>query len=317
VLDVATADVLGFAGAPVQTQYAADVPGLEWRGNGAIGSVVKPFVLVEQLQSEREGRVHLPPGSFAPCERVFRYGDRRLRLLCDGHHGAGGRDPVEALAESCNIFFYQAGIGLGEEGLARALRRFGLLEATAGDPFAACWQPVVRGLPVAAPRMRESGAVLPRRAIGYSVEASPLHVARAYAALASGALPEIGLTTKPRRRVPLDDAIGEIGVVQEGLRACVRSGTASGLVGLRDLGVCGKTGTADVDDEHHENNAWFAGYAPCAASGMQLVFCAVVYWVPNGEHGADVAGELVSDFLASVQADSALCERYLAGGGGR
>ncbi len=313
VIDAHSGDVLAYAGSPIVSALARDVPGVWWTGNGALGSVVKPFVLVEQLQSERDGRPLLPIAAFAPCEHRFPFADQVLK--CSGHHGAGGRDPVEALADSCNVFYYQAGIGLGNDGIARALRRFGLLEAQAGDPFAACWQPSVRGLAVAPPTF-DGRTLIPQRAVGYGVAASPLHVARAYAACATGALPELGMTMTPRTRVLLDDVIAEIGLVQQGLRACVQNGTARRLPLLRDLDVCGKTGTAEVGLQD-QNNAWFAGYAPAAASGVQLTFCAVVYWVRDRVHGGEAAGELVSEFLAAVQADAALYERYLAGAGGR
>ena len=335
IIDANSGDVLAYAGWPIVSALARDVPGVIWSGNGALGSVVKPLVLVEQLQSELVGRPHRALASLEPCTGTFPYGGKILR--CVAHYEAG-RDPVEAIAESCNAFFYQCGIGLGDEGLARALRRFGLLEAPPGDPFAVCWQRSVRGLRVGAPVMSTvevpkdaaggpDGArqvtpryaeVLPKRAIGYGVQASPLHVARAYAAFATGALPTLGVRVgEPRSRVPLHDVVAEMAVVQQGLAACVDSGTGKRLKRLQALGVSGKTGTAEVTDSGN-NNAWFAGYLPAAGpSGMQLTFCAVVYFVPDGVHGADAAGRIVDDLLGMVQSDAVLAGRYLAPTEGR
>jgi cell division protein FtsI/penicillin-binding protein 2 len=162
--------------------------------------------------------------------------------------------------------------------------------------------------------------VLPRRAIGYGVQASPLHVARAYAALATGWLPTLGLRVGARPRVPLDDVTGEIVTTRKGLRACIEHGTASkrGLEVLDELGVCGKTGTAEVGIRDGENNAWFAGYLPDRGEPqVQLCCCAVVYWVRDQVHGAEAAGSLVADFLRAVRDDPELAARYLAPGGGR
>jgi cell division protein FtsI/penicillin-binding protein 2 len=315
-LDAGTGDVLAYAGAPLAAGAAASqVPGLVWRHTGDLGSVVKPFVLVEQLQCESLGRPHAPLASLAACGRTFRYGGQVM--TCGHAHGDAGRDPVEALAASCNLFFYQCAVGLGDEGIARSLRRFGLAPPTGpGDPFAACWQPQVRGLPAARPRRDAERTPLPKRAIGYGVEASLVDVARAYAGLATGWLPTLGLSPAPRPRVPLDDVVGELELARQGLRACVQRGTARRLRLLDELGVHGKTGTAEVG-ARGENNAWFAGWLPVGDAGLQLCLCAVVYWVEDGVHGGDAAGELVADLLHAVRADPGLQGRYLTTGGGR
>lgn len=324
VLDARTGDVLAYAGAPVVSDLPVHLPGVMWRGNGAIGSVVKPLVLIEQLQAIAAGRPHRPLAELEPCAgtNTLRYGGRQLS--CDKPHGHAGNDPVIAIADSCNSFFYQVGIGLGDEGLARALARFGMQPQAPGSPFADCWQARVRGLAVARPRAdgpangRAAYNLLPSRAIGYGVEASPVDVARAYAALATGVLPTVSLRTGERRPVVLlDDVVGELEVVREGLRACVQSGTARRLAVLQELQVAGKTGTAQVL-KSGENNAWFAGYLPDAGnSGVQLVLCGVVYYVADKRHGGDAAGQLVEDFLAALRADAELAAAYLPYGGGR
>lgn len=303
VVDARTGDVLAYAGAPVATPWVRNLAGIEWIGNGSIGSLVKPFVLVEQLKAEAMGWAHRPLGAFEACNG---------RNCGRNAHWDGGKDPVDALAESCNSFYYQAAIGLGEDGVGRALRRFGLGAPAAGDPYAACWQPAIAGIPAPPPARDVARTALPQRAVGYGVEASPLHVARAYAGLATGFLPTLGLTSQPRPRVPLDDVVGEMALAERGLRACVQTGTARRLRLLDELGVCGKTGTAEVG-ANGQNNAWFAGYLPpLGDEGVQLCFCAVVYWVQDEVHGGDAAGQLVVDFLEQIQRDAGLRRRFLA-----
>ncbi len=316
VIDARTGDVLAYAGAPIVSASARDVPGVVWQGNGAIGSVVKPFVLVEQLQSELVGRPHRPIADLNVCSGVLKYGGTLLH--CSHTHGDAGRDPVTALAESCNSFFYQCGIGLLDDGMARALRRFGLMEpAGPDDPFVACWQPSVRGIAAARPRV-DLDTVLPQRAVGYGVEASPLSVARAYAALATSCLPTVGLLLgEARPRVALGEVEVELEVVRKGLRACMQTGTGKKLLLLDDFQVLGKTGTAEVGLQD-QNNAWFAGYLPWAGrDGVQLCFCACVYWVADRVHGGDAAGQVVVDLLAALQGDAELNARYLQPEGGR
>jgi cell division protein FtsI/penicillin-binding protein 2 len=82
-------------------------------------------------------------------------------------------------------------------------------------------------------------------------------------------------------------------------------------VTLRDLGASGKTGTAELTSAG-DNNAWFAGYLPGAsAGGVRLAFCAVVYFVPDSEHGAEAAGGLLEGVLRQVARDPKLSWRYL------
>lgn len=305
-------DVLALAGAPAEIEGEGRVPAvLAWRVTGSIGSVVKPLFALEQLTSARQGLPHAPHAGFAPCERVWRHGGRTFE--CDGHHGAPGTDPVAALGRSCNVFFFQAAQGLGEAGLRRALWRFGLEEPLGGGGDGR-YQARPAGLPPAlAPAPRWTGArALPMRGIGYGIEANPLHLARAYAALATGALPELGFVRDQRRPArPLGADAGDLATVQAGLYDCVVAGTAARIPGLAAFDVHGKTGTAEISADG-ANNAWFAGYLPHAApDGVQLAFCAVVYAVPHGVHGAEAGGELVAEVLEAIAADPVLRARYL------
>jgi cell division protein FtsI/penicillin-binding protein 2 len=229
-------------------------------------------------------------------------------LTCEGH-GAAGADPVHAIAHSCNSFFYQAAAGLGADGLQRAYRCFGWTGDESDEPV---YQLRVAGVEMVGRARAATGAhVLERRAIGYGVDASALHVARAYAALATGVLPRIGLVLEDRSAltVPLDVAPADLEVVRDVLESCVTRGTASKIEGLAELGVLAKTGTAEISTTTRHNNAWFAGYLTRAEP--TLAFAAVAYDVPDGQHGAEVAGELIASFLTAVYEDEALRAAYL------
>lgn len=309
VIDVHTGDVLACAGAPVTTENARHVPGVMWLGNGSIGSIAKPFVLVEQLESSRLGRAHTAPGDVEMCSGVFRY--RGLKLRCAQPHWGGGQSPRDALAKSCNCYFYQVGVGLGGEGVRRAFERFGLLAPQVTPTYGLCWQDQLQGI-AAAPGSLDGGRPVPSWAIGYGVQVSPLFVARAYAGIATGALPTLGLradVARDRVRVPASSET--LDVVRAGLDDVVQRGTARELRWLAELGVCGKTGTAERTGQG-DNNAWFAGYLPAAsAAGHQLAFCSVIYYVPDQSHGGDTAGAMAQDFFAAVASDPELSARYM------
>jgi len=312
IIDAHTGDILAVAGAPIRhTDKGSRVPGYAWLANGSIGSVVKPFVLLEHLEAQRLGRPHITTADLEPCREDFIY--RNTVLKCDHPHHERGRSPVTALALSCNLFFYQVGKHLGEDGVARALKRFGLIGSEDLDPFVACYQKRVPGLPLGVPSYYTTRH-LPNRAIGYGVATSPLMVARAYAGLATGILPTVGLRLgEARSYVELDASEESFEVVRQGLKECVERGTANKtfLAPFKRWGVHGKTGTAEVSDQNH-NNSWFAGYLPWTGrGGMQLAFCAVVYRVPDGVHGAKAAGRLVVNALTRLEADPTLKERYM------
>tara|TARA_R110002096_G_scaffold161998_10_gene329052 strand:+ start:484 stop:2928 length:2445 start_codon:yes stop_codon:yes gene_type:complete len=310
IIDALTGDVLALAGAPIRGEARRRMSGLVWEGNGSIGSLVKPFVLLEHLESQRLGRPCLAAESVKPCEQEILLGGRRLR--CEGMHWGHGVGPVVALAKSCNIFFYQAGNGLGADGFARALKRFGLLRSVDGDPFSGCWQPSVRGLRIAAPRL-DPNISLPRRSIGYGVQVPALFIARAYAGVATGILPEVDLRLGGERTfVPLGDIGESLAVVHEAMAECVQTGTAASLPMLKELDVRAKTGTAEISRVTKQNNGWFAGFIPWTGrGGMQIAFCAVVYRVPKSVHGDEAAGGMLVEFLHNLDKNPELRDRYL------
>lgn len=316
LIDAGSGDVLALGGAPQRIDDVPYTPGLSWRGPGDLGSVVKPFLLLEHEQAILAGRPHRSPDAIEPCKRGFPYGGRTL--MCSAAHWGDGQDPVQALSKSCNGYFFQLADGLGEAGVSRALRRFGLQPPDCDeDPMALCYQPRLAELRCSAPRV-VGRHELPMRGVGYGVEATPLAVARAYAGLATGRLPTLGLRAGERRpTVRLDVDAAALELVREGLRQCVLTGTARGQRSLRDFQVLGKTGTAEIGKQG-QNNAWFAGFVPWSGrGGVQLCFAAVVYWVPDRVHGGDAAGELVGNVLQAIASDAELHERYLRPESGR
>lgn len=324
VIDAQTGAVLALAGQPLDRDNPAKAepgepppparvklipPFSSWHSAGDIGSLAKPFVLLEYLAAQRAGAVR-PYAEFDPCARLYdKMPGTNRHFSCDGYHNQRGRDPAYALAESCNIFFFQAAKGLGRAGLIRAYERAGFSRSGEAE-LAPLFQDSVPGL---------GGWAMPRLAIervpnllfgiGYGVHANALSVARAYAALATGAMPRLHLTLTPIRdgeshaSVPLGAPAEDLDLVREGLRLCPLEGTTRSVRGLAQLGVWGKTGTAEVTKKQGGeagglNNAWFAGFVMAPTGRATLAFAAVRYVVP--EHGKESA-EMVVEFLEGLQ----------------
>lgn len=311
IIDANTGDVLACAGAPIVTDNARHVPGVMWNGNGSIGSVAKPFVLVEHLESQRLGRPHMPSSEIDMCTGSFTYAGQKL--YCPPKHWGGGQSPRAALVQSCNSYFYHVAKGLGEDAVFRGFERFGLLQRKVAPEYKLCWQGQIEGISAARGDV-DPRRVLPSKAVGYGIQVSPLIIARAYAGIGTGVLPTLGLRHGQVRdgiRVPA--AKESLDFVRLALRDVLRHrhGTANMLTFLDDMKACGKTGTAERSD-YEDNNAWFAGYFPGRSeAGHQLAFCSVLYYVPNDRHGGDTAGRMLQDFFKSVRGDPELAARYL------
>lgn len=328
IVEPQTGDVLALASRPlIENRRAEDrmkpEPAICWWGNGIIGSLAKPLLLVEQLAARRAGRPCLAPDEFVECTGSTPLPNnggpfKRLRLRCDHHHGPQVFDAVRSLGDSCNHYFFQVGEGLGWAGVKRAYARFGLYQDKADGALAnPMFQTYVPGLQPRAypsPRWRASGDIQ-RRSIGYFVEANVLQMARAYCGLAVGKLPELSLirrTPEAIRPIPLGIHPDDLAVVQAGMRHCVEVGTAKSLE-LQD--VWAKTGTGEVrktkigpNRYRTRNNAWLAGFIGKPA---KMSFACVVYDVEEGGFGAKVAGPIIQSFLKQVRATPGLRKEFL------
>ena len=219
------------------------------------------------------------------------------------------------LTNSCNPFFYEVGFRLNARDpwlLPTFATTMGLGELTgiAVIPEATGTIPTpdnityFTGLPW-------SYAHAVNLSIGQGeVQVSPLQMLRMYAAIANGGyllrphlVRERGILDQrspvAEREVMLATGIdpANLAIIQRGMCDVVASytGTASHQFArspLLDVGVCGKTGTAQVPGEDKPPHSWFIAYAP--AKEPQI---AIVTLVENAGEGSTVAAPLTRDIL--------------------
>jgi penicillin-binding protein 2 len=258
------------------------------------------------------------------CPGYYRFGNRVYRCWNRGGHGKVGI--VKALAESCDVYFYQVGELLGVDRLAWYAKAFGL-----GSPTGIELDNEAGGLiPTAAWKKRRTGIEWQRGetlsvAIGQGFNlATPIQMAGMMAAIANG-----GTRYKPMIMESIRTADGRLiyqnepqvagkvpvtqralELVRKGLWEVVNSdrGTARGS-SLADIEFSGKTGTSQVigrkKDEtqseeevpdHLRAHAWFVAYAP-----SQKPEIAVAVLIEHGEHGsgaaAPIAREIIKTYL--------------------
>jgi len=273
------------------------------RGQYPPGSTIKPFMAITGLESGV-----ITPASTVWCPGSVTIGGHTFRCWARWGHGRVGL--VRSIEVSCDVFYYTLGQRLGIGRIAPGLRRWGFGSRTGLDPAAERpglvgdpeWSRTVRGRPW------YPGTTI-SVAIGQGpLLATPIQLARAFAALAEGGrLPTPRLVagggSVPVRDLGLGEAV--LKPVLEGLRLVVAGpeGTARRLA---PLPIAGKTGTAQVVrkregvdmktvERRFRHHAWFVGWAP--VTRPRLV---VAVLVEHGGEGAAAAAPVAGAVLRAA-----------------
>jgi penicillin-binding protein 2 len=313
VLDVRSGEILAAASAPRfdPNLFAAGDPAVE-------------RVLADPRQPlfDRAAKMAIPPGSvFKPLTAVALVAnsvvDPRTPFFCQGyfdepdrlrcqmfrHQGIGHGDVTlfDALAQSCNVYFFHHAAALGAPPLVDWAGRFGF-----GEPTGVELDEASGHLPQSS-EVRETSQTQ-MLAIGQgTLTATPLQIARFYAAIANGGhliAPRLvrSVTGGPgdqcsasTRIAGLDDATLE--AVREGLVRVVAdpNGTAFATVRLPWVAIAGKTGTAETGGGRSDH-AWFAGYVPAEAPRYAFVVA-----LEHAGSGATAAGSLARSLVERLR----------------
>ncbi|MBF0254329.1 MAG: penicillin-binding protein 2 [Candidatus Omnitrophica bacterium] len=244
------------------------------------------------------------------CTGVFYIGN--FKFPCWKHSGHGIQDVRDALAHSCNVFFYQAGLKSGVERLSRMARKFGLGEATDIDlPYEKDGLVPDAGWKKRVMHEKWYTGETAHLAIGQGfLLATPLQMLRAAAVVATGGkvlrpyvvsrIDRVEISPRKSRHFSVDE--GTLALVREGLARAVGSDSGTGQnARVEGLKICGKTGTAQV--ARQEDHAWFVGYAP-----ERDPKAAVVVFLENGGHGGGDGARIAGELFRSMKAKGYLDE---------
>ena len=280
----------------------------------APGSTFKPFVA---LAAVKEGIASFDRSYDCPAEYVHP-GDESGAVFhnWDGQ-SAGFLSIASGLKVSCDTQYYKFGSDFyfrdadtNEEELQRSMRRWGFGRQTGIDlPAEAIGTVPDRAYVAEHPEVYPDGwipGIDILLAIGSGeMKATPLQVAQAYSALASGRLcrPHLVATIEDRdgrvvRRVggrcrPLGYTSAELEYIRDALRGVTNGGTASSVFSGCPLDVSGKTGTAERPP--FQDTSWFAGIVP--SHDPEYV---VVATVEQGGFGAETAAPIVRDIMSRI-----------------
>ena len=289
----------------------------------APGSIVKPLMYVagvtDGVISHGE---EIECRGWYRCERCKpRCWTWRPERQMFGYHGT--LDPIEAITESCNIYFYTIADRLGTGRMEEWYQRWGIDQET------------IRGLSRAVPgQFVPNNTEIGRLIFGIgqgSVAWTPLHAATAYARLARN-----GQDVRPRFVLDPEPQHTVAGTTQrtwnqravetalQGMRESVRSGTASELrlaggvrerlMDLADIPggsptVWAKTGTAQISNG--ASHGWYAGMvAPAGSESPRYAFAVIV---EHGNSGASSAGPIAAQLIRQLAAEGYLGNRAGSG----
>jgi penicillin-binding protein 2 len=324
VVDVKTGKILAIVSKPAFDPNVMTGRLTKAEEDSMLADPYKPFL-------DKTLRQHYYPGSTYKFVTALAAIDDSVigeddKLLCKGWHELGKRsfrctkahgivDMAQALAQSCNVYFWQLAEKVGIDRIGEIARDFGF-----GAPTGLALNGDVPGRVPWKGWYEKSGGFR----IGYTLntavgqgdtEVTVLQLALAYAALANGGnlyIPQIvdrvetaeGKVVQdylPRLRHRVQATSHAMAVVAHGMWGTVNDpkGTAYSAR-LANIEVAGKTGTAQVrklrpqagEEWQFRHHAWFAGYAPANAPEI-----AVVVLIEHGGHGGQVAAPVATEIV--------------------
>jgi len=233
------------------------------------------------------------------CLGFFEFGGRKYR--CWKKEGHGWQNMEEAIAHSCNVYFYQAGLKLGWKNIVSYARLYGFGEKTGIDlPYED------RGLlPTASWKQKTTSQPwYPGDTINLSIGqgyllVTPLQVLRFISAIANGgylvtphickAISEESAVKTIRKLLPIKKST--LKFLRRAMFAVVNTPTGTGqLARLNTVKIGGKTATAQ--NPSGQPHAWFTGFAPYTNPEIAFLFL-----VENGGGGGFITARMAKEFL--------------------
>lgn len=259
-----------------------------FQGTYPPGSTFKPAIACIGLQTGV-----IDANSTVYCRQRYPYYDQVF--TCLGYHGS--ENVITALAQSCNIFFYDVGRRCGIDVMNNYCRLFGFGEKTGVEVGESRGTMASPAQTKAAGGTWTAGKVL-QFAIGQSDNAfTPLQLCNYTAVIANGGTRyETHLLYKV-----MDYSMGQViqeqsvkaaaetgisesvfDTVKQGMKSVTSEGTAQATFRNYEIQVGGKTGTAEVPGK--EDNGVFVAFAPFDNPEISI---SVV--IEQGGHGSSVA----------------------------
>ncbi len=238
---------------------------------------------------------HMP----IPCRGGLQYGNRFFRCWkADGH---GDLALTDAIAQSCDVYFYQLGLKIGLTSLLEDANAFGFRSLTGVDLPGEIRSEFPNG-PEYYDRLygarRWTAAVTLNLAIGQGENAQTLvEMVRFYQMLASDGLERPPYVVRPPHGtgVSLGLTAAQLDGLRKAMISVVSSGTARGAGRFTTVQIAGKTGTSQ--NPHGPAHGWFIGFAP--ADKPEIVVGAIVEFAREGPWVAPLVARVIARYLGA------------------
>ena len=272
------------------------------------GSTFKVFVGIAAFESHA-----IDPTDEFDCPAAMQIGNMVFRNW--KKTDSGDLNFRQALTQSCNTWFFQAGQKIGAHALVSWAKRLGL-----GERTGILLNGEAEGRIPTDDYMEQTyhrhimGGDLANLSIGQGdLLISPLQMAQAMGAIANGGIlyqarivrqvqtlnNEVVYMYSPRAKDVIKLGAVTLEEVRKGMIGVVSNGTGNAAE-LKNVKVAGKTGTAQWGPKKKERTAaWFVGFAP--ADAPKYAFAALYEGAP-GEvaHGGTVAAPMIGELLREL-----------------
>lgn len=273
----------------LQSDPAKPLTNRAFQGVYPIGSTIKPAVAVAAIENNRYAF-----GETVNCVRTYKYFED-YTPKCMHYHGPMALK--NALAKSCNYFFFEMGKRVGATTLTSYFKQFGLGVKTGVEVDDS------RGI-LMDPENDNVGGTTLQIAIGQMNAFTPLQAANYVATLANGGTHykasliskivsyDIGDTYKtidPEVVNKIKIGNKTLDAIKEGMLSVTEDGTGRAALGDYPIKVGGKTGTSQVNNA--ADHSVFIAFAPF--DNPEIAISVVL---ENGSSGFS-AGSVVRDIL--------------------
>ncbi len=332
VLDPRNGDILAYVSrpSPDPNDFAVRVSKEEWQrlnsdpdhpmmnrviqAQLAPGSVFKVIVATAMLETKAipETFTAFCPGQANFYGRIFH---------CWEPRGHGTVNLEQAVARSCDVFFYNVGQRLGIDRMSYYATLFGLGKRTGIDlpGELSGLMPSEEWVKRVYHRPWYAGETISVAVGQGAVIATPLQLAKAVGGIAMGGVfkqPHLLKTSEPipEFRVNIsEDTVEKITQYMEDVVS--PGGTAYNAAHIPGVELCGKTGTAQTisaegmlkaaNRAEHKMNGWFVGFAP--RRNPEIVVAVLVE--STMQHGSEVAAPLAHDIVKAYYDKKAAREK--------
>lgn len=232
-----------------------------------------------------------------PCTGGYTYGSRYFR--CWDKKGHGAVTLSQAIAKSCDSYFYQLGLRMTLSKMLAGGVQLKFRDKSGIDlpnETTPQWPYAVEYFNKRYGAKGWTNAVTLNLSIGQGENTQTiLNMARFYTALAtdgSAARPEV-VKRNPERTKILNLTPAQLAGLRDAMADVVSGRGTAGSAAIQGVVLAGKTGTAQ--NETGKDHAWFVGFAP---KDDPKIVVAVMLW--QGEHGyaaARIASKVVEHYL--------------------